>query len=106
MEILKIMRKESNTDITSLKVDGGVTNSEVFLQIQADILGTTICKPKFGESTVLGAAFAAGLPLGIYSFDSIDNDSVVYQPKTTEEQRIDNMKKWDKAVDCSCLFTK
>lgn len=105
MEILEIMRKESKTDISVLNVDGGMTNSKVFLQIQSDILGTKICKPNFGESTVLGAAFAAGLHLGIYSFDGENNHCTTFEPKINEIQRSANMARWEKAVDCACLFT-
>ena len=53
--------------MTSLKVDGGMTNSDVFVQIQADILGVAVMRPSMRETTALGAALAAGLAVGVWS---------------------------------------
>ena len=53
--------------MTSLKVDGGVTASDLCMQIQADTLGLEVIKPKVAETTALGAAYAAGLAVGFWS---------------------------------------
>ena len=49
-----------------MNVDGGMTASELLLQIQADILGVEVVRPTITETTVLGAAYAAGLAVGVW----------------------------------------
>lgn len=46
---------------TSLKVDGGMTTNDLLMQMQADILGLTVERPANTETTVMGAASAAGM---------------------------------------------
>ena len=107
-EIFDAMHKDcSEISIDSLKVDGGMTASTVFLQVQADILGVKVVRPKFNESTVLGAAFAAGLHLGVYKHCNYLNDDQhcsEFEPTITEETRQKNYEGWNRAVEASCSF--
>eukprot|EP00339_Tiarina_fusa_P025221 CAMPEP_0117008806 /NCGR_PEP_ID=MMETSP0472-20121206/8184_1 /TAXON_ID=693140 ORGANISM="Tiarina fusus, Strain LIS" /NCGR_SAMPLE_ID=MMETSP0472 /ASSEMBLY_ACC=CAM_ASM_000603 /LENGTH=164 /DNA_ID=CAMNT_0004710939 /DNA_START=870 /DNA_END=1361 /DNA_ORIENTATION=+ len=94
-EICDAMRTDSQTNITMLKVDGGMTTSDIFLQIQADILGVDIKRPNFSETTVLGAAFAAGLHVGVYTDSDADqSDCSTFSPQISEELRSANVKLW------------
>ena len=61
------MQKDANTTFSSLKVDGGASNNDLLMQIQADLLNTTVVRPKTTETTALGAAFFAGLATGFWS---------------------------------------
>jgi glycerol kinase len=51
----------------SLRVDGGMVVNDLVVQFLADILGVKVERPKVTETTALGAAFLAGLKVGVYS---------------------------------------
>jgi glycerol kinase len=63
-----------------MKVDGGMTESDVFMQIQSDIVGIKVERPVMRESTALGAAYAAGLAVGLW--DTLE--SLMTCPKVTD----------------------
>lgn len=65
-EIVEAMRKDSGVALTSLKVDGGMVANELLMQFQADILGVPVIRPTVAETTALGAAYAAGLAVGVW----------------------------------------
>ncbi|KAF5104488.1 hypothetical protein DV451_000559 [Geotrichum candidum] len=104
--ILDAMEKDSGTPFKTLKVDGGITNSDVAMQIQADLLGISVERPEMRETTALGAAIAAGFAVGVWkSFDELleinkENKSI-FEPQYTEERREREMKLWNKAVEKS-----
>ena len=103
-DVLDAMKKDSSVELVKLNVDGGMTNSKVFLQIQADILGIPVFCPKNSESTSLGAAFVAGLAVGVYSIDSFvssPSSLQMYSPSLLEEERSKIHEKWKKAVEKS-----
>ncbi len=61
------MAADSGVDLDVLKVDGGVTANELCMQLQADILGVPVSRPRVAETTALGAAYAAGLAVGFFA---------------------------------------
>jgi len=65
-DIVTVMNKESNVELSTLKVDGGMTASDLLLQIQADLIGVPVIRPTVTETTCLGAAYAAGLAVGFW----------------------------------------
>ena len=70
-EIIVEMQKDANTTFKTLKVDGGASNNNLLMQIQADLLDAIVVRPKTTETTALGAAFFAGLATGYW--ESIDS---------------------------------
>ena len=60
------MRADSNADLAELRVDGGATRNNALLQFQADILQIPVIRSKTSETTALGAAYLAGLAVGIW----------------------------------------
>ena len=52
---------------TELRVDGGAARNDLLMQMQADLLGIEVVRPKVTETTALGAAYLAGLGTGLYS---------------------------------------
>ena len=66
-EVLDAMNADSGADLTVLKVDGGMVRNELLMQFQADILGVPAMRPVVSETTALGAAYAAGLAVGVWS---------------------------------------
>ena len=65
-DIIIEMQKDAGTDFIALKVDGGASNNNLLMQIQANLLNKTVIRPKSTESTALGAAFLAGLAVGFW----------------------------------------
>ena len=65
-EILDAMEKDSGIDLKALKVDGGAAANNLLMQFQADILNRRIVRPQMLETTALGAAFLAGLGVGLW----------------------------------------
>lgn len=65
-DVLEAMLGEAGMALEWLKVDGGMVHNELLMQFQADILGVPIIRPAVTETTVLGAAFAAGLAVGFW----------------------------------------
>jgi glycerol kinase len=65
-EIFDAMAKDSGISLKSLKADGGMARNDFLMQFQADILQIPVIRPAVTESTVLGAAYAAGLAVGFW----------------------------------------
>ena len=86
-----------------LKVDGGVTLNELCMQIQSDVLGVDVVRPKVAETTALGAAYAAGLAVGYWA-DPEDlranwQEGRRWTPQWTSEQRDKGFAGWHMAVE-------
>jgi glycerol kinase len=69
-EVLDAMNKDSGVALTALKVDGGMVFNNTLMQFQADILGVPVIRPIVSETTSLGAAYAAGLAVGIWKSEA------------------------------------
>ena len=65
-EVLDAMNHDSGVDLRALKVDGGMVRDELLMQFQADVLGVPVVRPEVIETTALGAAYAAGLAVGVW----------------------------------------
>jgi glycerol kinase len=67
MEVLKAMEADSGAAILELRVDGGATVNNLLMQMQADILQTSVLRPEVTETTAMGAAYLAGLAVGYWT---------------------------------------
>jgi glycerol kinase len=65
-DVVEAMEKDSGSPLRELRVDGGAAVMDVLCQFQADLLGIPVRRPRQTETTVLGAAFLAGLGAGIW----------------------------------------
>ena len=65
-DVLGAMEADSNIKLASLKVDGGAVANNLLMQFQADILGVPVDRPQITETTALGAAYLAGLAVGVW----------------------------------------
>jgi glycerol kinase len=63
--IFKAMQKDFGSKLKSVYVDGGASQSDVFMQIQSDLSGEILKRPKSIETTAMGAAFVAGIGAGV-----------------------------------------
>ncbi|GAA6013092.1 hypothetical protein JCM10207_006169 [Rhodosporidiobolus poonsookiae] len=94
--------------LKTLQVDGGMTGSDVTMQMQADILGVSLQRPLMRESTVLGAALLAGAALGLFGWDLSKPETIakvnrldvrMFDPAINEEEREWKYSGWVRAVD-------
>ncbi|WP_017608408.1 glycerol kinase GlpK [Nocardiopsis xinjiangensis] len=65
-EVVDAMNADSAIDLTTLKVDGGMTANNLLMQILSNVLGAEVVRPMVAETTCLGAAYAAGLAIGYW----------------------------------------
>jgi glycerol kinase len=65
-DVIRAVEEDLGLQIDELRVDGGMTANELCLQLQADILGRDVIRVGYPETTVLGAAYAAGLGAGLW----------------------------------------
>ena len=109
MDILKAMEADSGISIKELRVDGGATVNNLLMQIQADILNTKTIRPKIVETTVMGAAFLAGLAVGFWeNMDKIRKiwaTDVTFEPTKERAAIEEGIKGWYKAVDALQYWT-
>lgn len=102
-EVLDAMQRDSGTNLTSLKVDGGMVVNDLLMQFQSDILGVPVVRPRITETTALGAAYAAGLAVGFWSSteDLIENwvKDKEWTPSMDDVVRENFYVKWKKAVE-------
>ncbi|KAG9230368.1 putative glycerol kinase [Amylocarpus encephaloides] len=102
--ILDSMQKDSGHALAELAVDGGMTNSDLCMQMQADLIGMPVERPKMVETTALGAAIAAGFAVGLWeSFEQLKEVNTAgvttFTPKITTEEKDKRFGRWQKAVD-------
>ncbi|WP_433479371.1 glycerol kinase GlpK [Spirillospora sp. CA-142024] len=102
-DVVEAMREDSGVSLDVLKVDGGVTQNELCMQMQADILGVPVSRPVVAETTALGAAYAAGLAVGFWNTtDELRqnwNEDKRWQPTWDEDKRQHGYAGWKKAVE-------
>jgi glycerol kinase len=101
--ILEAMNKDAQKPLRSLKVDGGMSNSDLCMQIQADVLGIQVDRPLMRETTALGSAIAAGFAVGIWkSFKELSDINqegrTYFEPKISESRRQKMYGGWEQAV--------
>ena len=66
MDVLRAMEADSGIKLKQLRVDGGASANDLLMQMQADLLGVPVVRPKVAETTALGAAYLAGLAVGFW----------------------------------------
>jgi glycerol kinase len=95
-----------NTKLSTLRVDGGASANDLLMQIQADLLQTPIHRPKQLESTGLGAAYLAGLGIGLWSMDQLRTLNPVDRGFLPEQEFYAEYSRWQKAVLATIQFAK
>lgn len=119
--ILDAMEKDSGHALSDLAVDGGMSNSNICMQVssemslqsrkqitdsyetQSNIIGIPVNRPAMRETTALGAAIAAGFAVDIWKeFSELkainQKNRMVFEPEVTPEESEKMFKKWDRAV--------
>lgn len=99
-DIVELMRQEAHMDIRELRVDGGPTKNRYLMQFQADMLGIPVRVPAAEELSGIGAAYAAGMAIGLYDrvavFKHIRHKK--YQPQLAAARKEQQYTGWQRAV--------
>ena len=104
-DVLDAMKADSGIRVTSLRVDGGAAVNNTLMQMQADFSGVPVVRPQVFETTALGAAFLAGLAVGVWKtpadFDASWQVDRTFEPqmKKADVERIRGG--WEKALERS-----
>ena len=98
-DVIQAMCEDMNCIITELRVDGGPTGNQYLMQFQSDILGTNVRVSEIKELSGMGAAFAAGLSLGIYQEDIFEKmKAKQYNPCMEPGVRAEKYEGWRETV--------
>ena len=101
-DVIRAMQADSGIELAALKVDGGASANNLLMQIQADVIGSPVLRPRCVETTAMGAAYLAGLAVGYWSGkDEILRNWAAdrtFTPAIDETQRNKKLKGWAKAV--------
>jgi glycerol kinase len=101
-DVVDAMARDTGRKISLLRVDGGACASDLLMQLQADLLGVEVERPRNIESTALGAAMMAGLGAGIWpDVDTLGNIRKIdcsFHPGISPKERSAKRRIWKKAV--------
>ncbi|MCB1926697.1 MAG: glycerol kinase GlpK [Rhodocyclaceae bacterium] len=103
VDLVDAMNRDASAPISELRVDGGAARNDLLMQIQADLLGVPVVRPRQTETTALGAAYLAGLAVDLWH----DEDALAahwgverrFEPRVDEDWRRGMMACWHKAVE-------
>ncbi len=104
-EVLDAVAAASDAPLCELRVDGGMTANDLFMQMQADAFGIAVTRARVMQTTALGAAYAAGLAVGFWA----DTDELRertapgarFEPRVGEDERERGYARWRQAVERS-----
>ncbi len=109
-DLLSAIAKDLGAPLTSLRVDGGAASNNLLMQLQCDLAGVELLRPKMQETTALGAALAAGLGAGVWANKSEARASWQLDQKFTPYMTHDEIKsrrtRWKKAIQRCRLSTE
>jgi len=102
-DVMDAMAADSKVALTQMRVDGGATANNLLMQIQADVMGIEVIRPKVIETTALGAAYAAGLAIGAWKSpqDLRNNwhEDRRWSSTQSDSSREEKYQLWKKAVE-------
>jgi glycerol kinase len=103
MDVLRAMQADSGIKLKQLRVDGGASANDLLMQLQADLLGVPVVRPRVAETTALGAAYLAGLAVGFWKSQTdiarqwqIDKD---FTPEMKGPERKKIAAGWERALE-------
>ena len=98
-DVVRAMEADAGAPVRGLRVDGGPTKNAYLMQFQSDILNGDVLVPQAEELSGIGAAYAAGIAMGIYNMDLFSKmERKTYSPEMQEEVRERKYQGWKEAV--------
>ncbi|MBM7581645.1 glycerol kinase [Caldicoprobacter guelmensis] len=108
-DVITAMQQDAGIPLKALKVDGGACANNFLMQFQADILGVPVIRPQNIEVTAQGAAFLAGLGVGVWkdkeALKALCEEDRIFYPDMAAEERTKKYAGWKKAVQRSMNWT-
>jgi glycerol kinase len=102
-DVMRCMQADSGQRLEVLRVDGGAVVNDLLMQLQADLLGIPVERPKVNETTAVGAAYLAGLATGVWrgTDDLAGHRQVdrVFEPRIGVDERESRYAAWQRAVE-------
>ncbi len=102
-EVLDCMQQETGIELQTLRVDGGASSNDLLMQMQADILGVPVERPRNVETTAMGAAWLAGLATGLWGeTEELAGANPIersFEPRWSGDQRQALIAGWRRAVE-------
>ena len=101
-DVLTAMEKDSGIEVKSLQVDGGACSNNYLMQIQSDLLNVPVERPKQIETTALGAAYLAGIQIGIWTKETVIQNRAtdrLFSPIMQDIERQTRLDRWSDAVN-------
>jgi len=101
VDAVRAMEAGAGEPLRELRADGGASANRWLMQFQADVLGTPVVLPEVTETTALGAAYLAGVGVGLWTVSDVRGgwrERARYEPRIGEEQRTDLLAGWHEAV--------
>ena len=102
-DVLRAMEADSGITGKELRVDGGAAMNDLLMQFQADLLNLPIVRPEVTETTALGAAYLAGLAVGVWeNEEEIDKQWTIereFQPRMEADRREYLINNWNRALE-------
>ena len=102
-DVAEAMAADSGVALAEMRVDGGASRNDLLMQLQADLLGVPIVRPKVTETTALGAAFLAGLAVGFWRDErqlaelwQVDR---VFEPAAPSDETAARYRGWQRALE-------
>ena len=104
-ELIEAMATDSGIALAELRVDGGATACNALMQMQADLLGVPVVRPRVTETTALGAAYLAGLAVGFWKDEqeiaTFWERERVFEPRVARDAAAERLAGWRRAVERS-----
>ena len=105
VDLVGAMEADTGITLSQLKADGGASRDQFLMQFQSDVLNRSVCRPVIRETTALGAAYLAGLGVGLWQnrdeIKGLWQQERVFSPAMEADRRQELLDKWHKAVSRS-----
>ena len=101
-DVMDAMTRDSGIPLSQMRADGGASANGFLMQFQADVLGIPVVRPAVTETTAMGAAYLAGLAVGVWEsreqVAALWRTDRIFQPQWSEDQRAERLRQWHRAV--------
>ena len=101
-DLMDAMQRDTGNSVPELRVDGGAAANDALMQFQADILGVPVIRPEVTETTALGAAYLAGIGVGLWTSSPDSSTAGVketrFEPKLAPTSAAALRSRWSQAV--------
>jgi glycerol kinase len=102
VDAVRAMEDASQAPLVELRADGGATANGWLMQFQSDMLGVPVLVPEIAETTALGAAYLAGVGIGLWTIDRVSASSRErrrYEPEMSADERETLLHGWRRALE-------